>query len=127
MHLQLLEWWIVVFVDIASFHRGICTLGASLIAIFTGLFCGLKFESYSSHTKISNAISEILPTGIIIFVYIIFFPGYKFETVDVVRRGPTHHVPYGSGDTSIIELYTLHEIVQTNQIAAKVASRPGGW
>ena len=24
------EWWIVVFVDIVSFHRGICTLGASL-------------------------------------------------------------------------------------------------
>ena len=24
------EWWIVVFVDIMSFHRGICTLGASL-------------------------------------------------------------------------------------------------
>ena len=24
------EWWIVVFVDNVSFHRGICTLGASL-------------------------------------------------------------------------------------------------
>ena len=24
------EWWIVVFVDIMSFHRGISTLGASL-------------------------------------------------------------------------------------------------
>ena len=25
------EWWIVVFVDNVSFHRGICTLGASFI------------------------------------------------------------------------------------------------
>ena len=28
------EWWIVVFVDIVSFHRGICTLGASLIKLW---------------------------------------------------------------------------------------------
>ena len=26
------EWWIVVFVDNVSFHRGICTLGASFCA-----------------------------------------------------------------------------------------------
>ena len=25
------EWWIVVFVDNVSFHRGICTLGASFL------------------------------------------------------------------------------------------------
>ena len=25
------EWWILVFVDIVSFHRGICTLGAFII------------------------------------------------------------------------------------------------
>ena len=28
------EWWIVVFVDNVSFHRGICTLGASFTRIF---------------------------------------------------------------------------------------------
>ena len=27
------EWWIVVFVDNVSFHRGICTLGASLLLL----------------------------------------------------------------------------------------------
>ena len=55
---------------------------ALLTAALTGLFCWLKFASYYSHTKQINAISEILPTGIIIFVYIIFFPWCKFETVD---------------------------------------------
>ena len=69
-----------------SKHRKCCTITIQIsvalsTAIFTGLFCWLKFESYYSHTKIINAISEILPTGIIIFVYIIFFPWYKFETV----------------------------------------------
>ena len=34
------EWWIVVFVDNESFHRGICTLGASF-------FIGLLVESSS--------------------------------------------------------------------------------
>ena len=29
------EWWIVVFVDIVSFHRSICTLGASLLLCFS--------------------------------------------------------------------------------------------
>ena len=69
-----------------SKSRKCCTITiqisvALLTAILTGLFCGLKFESYYSHTKIINAISEILPTGIIIFVYIIFFPWYKFQKV----------------------------------------------
>ena len=75
-----------------SKYRKCCTIiiqisVALLTAIFTGLFCGLKFESYSSHTKIINAISEILPTGIIILVYIIFFPWYKFEPVKLDKNG----------------------------------------
>ena len=49
-------------------------------AALTGLFCWLKFASYYSHTKQINAISEILPTGIIILVYI-FFPWYQCEPV----------------------------------------------
>ena len=69
-----------------SERRKCCTITiqisvALLTAALTGLFCWLKFASYYSHTKQINAISEILPTGIIIFVYIIFFPWYKFEPV----------------------------------------------
>ena len=70
-----------------SESRKCCTITiqisvALLTAALTGLFCWLKFASYYSHTKQINAISEILPTGIIIFVYIIFFPWYKCEPVD---------------------------------------------
>ena len=60
---------------------------AFLTAILTGLFCWLKFASYYSHTKQINAISEILPTGIIILVYIIFFPWYKCEAVELDNNG----------------------------------------
>ena len=71
-------------------RRKCCTIfiqiSVALSTFFlTGLFCGLKFASYFSHTKKINAISEILPTGIIIFVYIIFFPWYKFEPVKLIN------------------------------------------
>ena len=67
--------------------RKCCTMMIQVITalstiVLTGLFCWLKFLSYFSLTKKINAISEILPTGIIISLYIIFFPWYKFKTVD---------------------------------------------
>ena len=75
-----------------SKSRKCCTIiiqiSVALSTFFlTGLFCWLKFASYFSHTKKINAISEILPTGIIIFVYIIFFPWYKFKAVDAADAG----------------------------------------
>ena len=67
--------------------RKCCTIMIQLITtlvtiVLTGLFCWLKFLSYFSLTKRINAISEILPTGIIISLYIIFFPWYKFKKGD---------------------------------------------
>ena len=38
------EWWIVVFVDNVSFHRGICTLGASLF-LSSGHYAGLQCDT----------------------------------------------------------------------------------
>ena len=82
----------IVLLKVSDGKRGLgrrrcCTIiiqiSVALLTFFlTGLFCGLKYASYFSHTKKINAISEILPTGIIIFVYIVFFPWYKFEKVD---------------------------------------------
>ena len=55
------EWWIVVFVDNVSFHRGICTLGASFPSLLftnmllphdTGLSAKPVDEDYCVNIKI---------------------------------------------------------------------------
>ena len=77
------EWWIVVFVDIMSFHRGICTFGASFCLLRH--FCDAR-KKVSSETCNAGIIRQYLAFHRLKLVYEASFSSYQYGVICLLPK-----------------------------------------